>query len=302
MARDPQVLSLAGSADHIGKKHRPVTLKFPDRELAADLLVVDAKYLETMGVTLKEGRVFHEENKADRQSVIINETMARNLGWSKPVGETFRIDSVRYEVVGVAADFHSYSFDQTIKPAFFRLADPAECRYLTLKMSSKEVYDRLRKAWFQLNPEVPFQGGYQEDVWGNYYTEIGIHGHVWRVFATVAVLLASLGLYGLVSLNASGRVKEFSIRKVLGATISSIGLLMLRQYALLFGVALALGIPLSYYAIRFVLDFAYPVHIPVTLWSVGLAAFLLVTVLVVTVGSQVMGVFRNNPVTGLKAE
>lgn len=302
MARDPQVLSLAGSSDHIGKKHRPVTLKFPDRELSADLLEVDAKYLETMGVTLSSGRHFHEGDNADRQSVIINETMVRNMGWSKPVGESFRIDSVKYDVVGVVSEFYSYSFDQVLRPALFRLADPAECRYLSLRVSSMDVYDRLRKAWLQLNPEVPFQGGYQEDVWGNYYTEIGIHGHVWRVFASVAVLLASLGLYGLVSLNASGRVKEFSIRKVLGATISSISLLMLRQYALLFGVALAVGIPLSYYAIRFVLDFAYPVHIPVTPWSVGLAALLLVCVLVATVGTQVLGVFRRNPVKGLTIE
>ena len=79
-----------------------------------------------------------------------------------------------------------------------------------------KIYKRHGQRSF---PDTPFLGGYQEDVWGMYFTEIDIHGKVWRGIATIAIILASLGLYGLVTLNVSGRVREFSIRKVLGADL-----------------------------------------------------------------------------------
>ena len=121
-------------------------------------------------------------------------------------------------------------------------------------------------------------------------------------FASVAVLLAGLGLYGLVSLNVSGRVREFSIRKVMGASLKNIATNIFRQYYILFATALTIGVPLSYYSIKAVLDFAYTYHMPITFWSVALAAGILVVVLLSTVSTQVTKVFKSNPVEGLKME
>lgn len=305
IARNPNVLSISGSVHHIGKKHQPTVLHFPDREFEADMLAVDANYFKTMGIELKSGRPFHDHEGSDRQAVLVNETMVKNLGWDNAIGKQFKIDSISYEVIGVAKDFHSYDLFNPLRPTFFKVSLKKEYRYLTIKVnrgSEQKTCESLKSTWAQLFPETPFTGGYQEDVWGNYYTEIGIHGHVWRLFASVAVLLAGLGLYGLVTLNVSGRVREFSIRKVLGASLKNIATNIFRQYYILFTTALIIGVPLSYYSIKAVLDFAYTYHMPITFWSVALAAVILVVVLLSTVSSQVIKVFKDNPVAGLKVE
>ena len=305
MVQNPKVISISGSAQHIGKRNQPTVLHFPDREYEADMLAVDANYFKTMGIELKTGRSFHDYEGSDRQVVLVNETMVKNLQWDNAIGKQFKIDSISFEVIGVVKDFHSYSFFSLLKPTFFKVADKKDYRYLSLKVvrsTEQESNESLKSAWAQLFPETPFNGGYQEDVWGNYYTEIEIHGHVWRVFASVAVLLAGLGLYGLVTINVSGRVREFSIRKILGASLKNIGANIFSQYYILFAIALIVGVPLSYYAIKWVLDYAYTYHMPITFWSVTLAAVILVVVLIGTVSNQVFKVFKRNPVDGLKVE
>lgn len=305
MIREANVLSTSGSSDHLGKHNSTAVLHFPDREHEADQLSVDANYFKTMGLELKSGRVFTDHEGSDRQAVVVNENFVKNLGDDNAIGKLFRIDSIQYEVIGVVKDFYSYSFAKPLKPIIFRVAEKTDYRYLSLKVKSGselETYKTLQARWAELYPEIPFDGGYQEDVWGNFYTTIEIYGHVWRVFATLAVLLASLGLYGLVTLNVSGRVKEFSIRKVLGANAKNIAASITSQYLVLFAVALAIGAPLGYLSAKFILDLAFAVHVPVTFWSISLGVVMLVVVFLITIFTQVGRVVNDNPVEGLKAE
>ncbi len=305
MVRQPNVLSISGSSHHLGKSNTTTVLHFPNREYVADQLSVDANYFETMGLQLKAGRVFKDHDGSDRQAVVVNELFVKNLAWENAIGKLFQIDSIQYEVIGVVKDFHNYNFGRPVRPTIFRVAEKKDYRYLSIKVKSGseiETYRILQAKWAELYPEIPFTGGYQEDVWGNYYTAIEIYGHVWRVFATLAVLLASLGLYGLVTLNVSGRVKEFSIRKVLGAGLKNIAANIANQYLILFAVALAIGAPLSYISIKLVLDFAFTVHVPVTFWGISLGVAILVFILLATVFTQVGKVLKSNPVDGLKVE
>jgi putative ABC transport system permease protein len=163
-------------------------------------------------------------------------------------------------------------------------------------------YQTLKSKWTQLYPEIPFEGGYQEETWGNYYEATAIYGRVWRAFAFMAILLASLGLYGLVTLNVAKRTKEFSIRKILGAGIKSLTLTISKQYIILFAIALTIASPLSYMMIKFTLTSTYTVHVPITFAGVAMAASTLVLVLIVTLASQVAKVHKANPVNGLKVE
>lgn len=305
MARDPNVLSISGSSHHLGKSNTATVLHFPDREYEADQLSVDANYFKTMGLQLKTGRVFNDHDGSDKQAVVMNELLVKNLAWENAIGKVFQIDSIQFEVIGVLRDFHSYSFFKPVRPTIFRVAEKADYRYLSLNVRSNseiETYKSLQTGWAKLFPEIPFNGGFQEDVWGFYFAEIEIHGHVWRVFASIAVLLASLGLYGLVTLNVSGRAKEFSIRKVLGAGLKNIAANITNQYLILFAVALTIGAPMSYFSIKAVLDFAYPYHMPITFWSVALASVVLILVLLTTVFTQIRKVLKSNPVNGLKIE
>ena len=168
--------------------------------------------------------------------------------------------------------------------------------------SENETYATLRNTWAQLFPEIPFQGGYQEDVWGNYFEEVATHGKFWRIIALVTILLAGLGLFGLVTLNVSGRVREFSVRKVLGANLKHISAVIIQQYILLFAIALIIGAPLSYFIVAFFFDSVYTYHIPMNILSVALSVLILIIVLLAVVFTQIGKISKSDLVSGLRVE
>ena len=165
-----------------------------------------------------------------------------------------------------------------------------------------ETYKTLQAKWAALFPEIPFDGGMQEDVWGNYYEANEIYGIVWTVFAFLAVSLASLGLYGLVTLNVSGRVKEFSIRKVLGADLKNIAASVSNQYLILFTVALFIGAPTGFLLGSQLLVSAFAYHMPIGFSGVIIGTTILACILLTTVATQVRKVSKDNPVNGLNVE
>lgn len=305
MMQDPNVLSVSGSTHHLGRSKTTTVLHTPDREYEVDQLSVDPRYFETMGLPLAEGRVFNDHEGSDKQAVVVNELLVRNMGWQHPIGQQFEIDSVRFEVIGILHEFHYYNFDHPVRPTLFRVADKADYRFLSIRArsgSKLETYKAVQTQWAKLFPETPYQGGFQEDAWGGYFEAHNIYGKVWRIIAFFAILLASLGLYGLVTLNVAGRTREFSIRKVLGAGLKNIAGDITNQYAILFAVALVIGAPISHILIKTLFDYSFTYHIPITYASVTIAVTILILVLLTTVSTQIRKVLRSNPVHGLKME
>lgn len=305
IAQDPNVLSISGSSHHLGKSNTTTVLHLPDREYEVAQLSVDARYIETMGLNIVAGRGFKDHDGSDRQAVVVNELLVKNMAWDQPIGQQFEIDSTRYEVIGVVKDFHSYSFSNEVRPTIFKLADREDYHYLSVRVkngSEKETYKTLQDQWAILYPEIPFQGGYQENVWGNYFEEENNLDKFNRIIAFMAVLIASLGLYGLISLNMAGRVKEFSIRKVLGAGFKSIAFNITNQYAILFAIAMILGAPISFVLTKFVINFFYTYHMPINYSGVAIAVVILIFVLLAVIYTQIRKLSKSNPVDGLRVE
>ena len=305
MARDPNVMALSGSGHHLGRSHATTVVHLPAREYEVDQLRVDAHYFETMGLEIAKGRAFRDRSESDREAVIVNQVLVENMDLEQPLGQFFEIDSTRYEVIGVVNNFHSYSFYQKIRPTLFRLAHEDDYRYLSLKVrtgAGVETHQKLQEHWAGLFPEVPFEGGFQQDVWGGYFEEIKTHGRFWRVVAFIAIVLASLGLFGLVALNVAGRAREFSIRRVLGAELKSVAKNIIAPYAILFTVALLAGAPVSYLLVEFLFDAVYFYHIPMNVLGVVIAISTLMLVLLVIVFAQLGKIAAANPVDGLKVE
>lgn len=304
MTAYPDVISIAGSREHVGRSHVKTILHFPDRDYEVDQLAVDARYFQTLEIPIKDGRGFKDFEGSDRRSVLVNEEVVKNMNWTNPIGEQFRIDSVQYEVIGVVSDFHSYNFDNQIRPIVFTHTTKSDIRYLTLKVkpgTEIESYKKLQDNWTKLYPEVPFEGNLQEDVWGFYYEQIGIYDLVWKIFAGIAITLSTLGLYGMVKLNIEGRTKEFSIRKVLGAGMSNVTKSVTRPYLVLFIMALVAGLPLGFLFGKWMVNIN-PYHMPVDFSGVTIACVLLVVVLIGTVATQIGKVLNSDPVNGLKSE
>jgi putative ABC transport system permease protein len=306
MVRVPDVVSVSGSADHLGKTVSTAVLRTgANQSHEVNQFSVEAGYLQTMGLQLNEGRMLRKDSEADKQALMVNETFVKHLKLDKPIGQIFEIDSVKYEVIGVLKDFHTKDFFSEVRPAVLKLAAEEDYRYLSMRVKEGDADDAqkiLQATWAELYPEIPFQGGHQEDVWTNYFDSVDRSEQFNKVIASIAVLLASLGLYGLVTLNVSGRQKEFSIRKTLGAGIRNIASVILKQYAVLTVVSLIVGAPVSYLFTKAYLDmlFAYPM--PIGYSGIVIAIVILVIVLLTVVATQIGKVLKLNPVDGLKAE
>lgn len=306
MSQNPDVLSISGSRQHLGHGLPDVVLHRPDRQYEVSQFSVGANYFETMGLDIIEGRSFQSNLESDKLSLIVNEQFVHNLSLESPIGEIVKMDdSLRYEIVGVVKDFHNWDFDYKIEPTVFRTANTKDFRYLSMKVRSgqqSDVYQALREQWITHFPNTPFQGGYQEGVFAGYFDYMDSAAEFMRALAFVAILLASLGLYGLIRLNISGRVREFSIRKVLGASLKSIAVIITKQYVLLFVISMLVGAPAGYVMMETLFDTVFTYHMPMNYSGLVISVVLLTAVLLATVYTQVRKLAKSNPVDGLKVE
>ena len=306
MEQNPNVVSLAASRHHIGENQaRKIIKMLDDRSLDLATFEVGPDYIETMGLELLEGRSFDKNHQADFQNVLVNETLGKILNPNGVIGTTFKIDSLSYTVVGLVKDFHDESFFEPIEPMLIKLIDKDAYRFLSIQVTQgklKETYDQLEAEWASLFPEKPFAGFYQEATLDWYFRQVEGHGKFMQYVAALCIILSCLGLYGLVSLNVASRVKEFSIRKALGANLKNLVLVINKQFVVFLAIALVLGIPLSYLLMQTLFDAAYAYYKPLTLLPFAFALFMIVFMVFITVSSQIKKVMSSSPTEGLRSE
>ena len=299
------VRSTASSTHHLSHNFRTTVVHLPEHQYEVMELSVSPAYFETMDLQLLSGTFLQPNHEGDKKAIVVNETFARNLALSTPLDLQVKIDSIPYQIVGVVKDFHFKNFYYELNPTIFTVARQEEERFLTIKTSTQsraENYKKLQTAWAKLFPETPFNGGFQEDTWPGFYEDLDTQVRFTKAIAMVFVLLASLGLYGLIQLNIKGRIREFSIRKTLGAGTKNLTSSISKQFYLIFGIAILFGIPASHLLNSAMLGMMFPEQAPYGYVGAVLSAVLLVFVLILVIASQVRKVSKMNPVEGLKTE
>jgi hypothetical protein len=303
MLQEPSVVLTSGSGHHLGANTANQVVQYNEAKYEVEQLEVDKDYFKTMGLLLKAGQTFNTQNYLPH--LVVNETFVKSLMLTDPIGKVVKIASREMQIIGVVKDFHSRSFSYKIRPTIFTLAQPENRRFLALRAAEGEtqtVYSKLKQHWVTLFPETPFNGKYQEDVWGLFFELLYSAERFYRVIALFTVLLASMGLYGLVNLNVEGRIKEFSIRKVMGASINDLTYNLGKQYFLLVLIALIVGIPFSYLMGQASLEMLYSYPMPMSITGVLVASILLVLVVGLVIMTQIRRLSNSNPVEGLMTE
>ncbi len=299
------VNSISGSVHHLGRQHHETIVEINEAPLSVNLYEVDDQYFETMGFKLLDGRPFNDD-VSDQKSMIVNANFATSIGLKNPLGTSVLMDGEKYRIIGVVKDFHSYYFEAPIVPTVLTLMSAEDYGYLSIRSENEdheELQEAMKEQWALAFPDIPYQGGHQRDVWGNtYWYQIdGAQGFFHQI-AIICVLLVTLGLYGLVALNVGGRIREFSIRKVLGAETLNVTKTIINPYTILFLIALLIAVPLSYFFVDSALGFIWAYHVPMNFTGIILATTVLVSVLAFVVFFQVKRVMRSNPVVGLRTE
>ncbi|WP_339792395.1 MAG: ABC transporter permease [Imperialibacter sp.] len=235
------------------------------------MFYVDYDYIPTLGMELIEGRNFSKDFGADSTGVIINEATAKQFGIADdPIGQelgTFDGDDSDpedlrikvFKVIGVVKDFHFESLKTDIRPAVIFLGESTS--RITFKLNTIEYAEAisfLHSKWDEFAPGQPFEYAFYDEEFNAEYKAEEKIGEIFGIFAGLAIFIACLGLFGLAAFTAEQRTKEVGIRKVLGASISSIILLLSKEFMKLVLIAFVITVPLAWFAMdAWLQDFAY---------------------------------------------
>lgn len=271
------------------------------------LFAIDYDFISLYEITLSAGRGFSPTHVQDAtNSFMINEAAARELGFGHPdevVSKQLSLDGMPGTIVGVVKDFHFMSLHQRIEPLVMRMR-PQSLSYISIPIRSAMIpstMEDVEKRWRILAPHRPFDYFFLNEQFDLQYRGDKQFGRAFGVSAMIAITLACLGLFGLVSFTVQQRTKEIGIRKVFGATVSSVAGLVSKEFVKLVLIAILIATPFAWYTMsRWLQGFAY--RIELQWWMFLLAGVLALLIALITVSFQSVKAALMNPVKSLRSE
>ncbi|TAE49499.1 MAG: FtsX-like permease family protein [Bacteroidetes bacterium] len=268
---------------------------------------IDHSYLSVFDIQMAQGRGFSPEFPGDStESVLINEAFARKTGWTEPLGKKvdFFYNEKVYTVVGVVKDYHFASLEEEIKPQLFIFDPKYPYGELAIKIKpekSSETLAFIEKTYTSMFPFTPYEYQFKDEINRLQYESEEKWKQIISFSAFLTIFISCIGLFGLATLSAEKRTKEIGIRKVLGAQVSGIVMLLSSDFLKLVGLAALIAFPAAWWAMNRWLE-NYPYHIEVGLWIFASAALLSLIVSLLTVSVQALRAAVANPVKSLKIE
>jgi putative ABC transport system permease protein len=274
------------------------------------VLHTDYSLASTYKFQMSLGRYFSDQYPSDKTNAfVINEAAAKSMGLKSPLDNEIELWGRKGKIIGVVKDFHFASFHTAIEPLIFRIpADDNEkaIRFslITIRFKSKapdKLISSVEKIWHEQTKGNPFDYYFYDDSLNKqYFTEIRM-GEIFKYFSFLSILIASLGLFGLVMISAEQRTKEIGIRKVLGASISNVTLILTKDFLILVLLSNVIAFPAAYYFMnKWLQDFAY--RIEISLWMFALSGCIALVIALATVSYQAIKAATANPVDSLRCE
>jgi predicted permease len=309
LAKHPKIFSAAGTSKNpTNISWGGITFnwrgKNPETQIMIRSNVVTTEYIETMRMQVKEGRGFDEKISMDRQgAVLLNDEAVKLMGFSNPTEETITAGKKKYRVIGVLKKLYFQPVHNKIEPLII-LTGKVQGGYTLVRIhpdNMGETIEFVQETWKKHFHTAPFEYHFLDEDYENMYRTEERMGTLLNYFSILAVFIACLGLFGLVSFSTEQRTKEIGIRKVLGATVPGIVMLLGKDFVKLVLLANILAWPVAYYAMNsWLQDFAYRVNINLLVFLV--TAVLSAFIALVTVSSQATKAAMANPVKSLRYE
>ncbi len=267
----------------------------------------DRHYLEALKASLTDGRFFNAEDGTELESAVINQELARRVGWTDPVGKTLTRNERRFRVIGVVQDYHFESFHNPVAPLVITALGhrlPYTGFWVLIRHdqnASAEVIPTIEKEWQSIFPDRAIHYRFISQIMGGYYEVENNFGKLFLIFSSLAIIIAMLGVLGLSAMSARQRMKEIAVRKILGASDHVIVKRFSYEYMALILVAAIIAIPLAYYLMdKWLAGFSYTISFPYWTFAAGLIITGVLCLLIVSI--QSLRAISRNPVDTLKAE
>lgn len=302
------VQSLSMSSGLIGVHASRTWIHTPEQDSAeVSQLFVDEQYIPNFGLTLLAGENFKEEDYQQERHLIVNEEFVKALKFDDPreaLGKTFQVDGQELSILGVVKNFHYEPITRPIGKFFFRMK-PSEFNYINLHVASNDAYHtftELENTWETLPTTKKFEGQYFEDelneAYSSYVTLLKIIGFL----GLMAITISLLGMLGMVVYTTETKTKEVSIRKVMGASIAGIAMLLSKDYLKMMGWAILFSIPVTGWLLTLLLDQMAHYNVQLSAWDILLSTFIVILAGVLTITSQTYKTAIANPADTLRTE
>ncbi len=269
---------------------------------------ISPEYFSTMGLTLKEGRNFDGDIKADSGHVIINETLARAMGKAGRVGEFLTYNRrLRLLIVGIVKDYLFNDMYGSVSPLMLTCDPQTKENFGFLDIRLKSGHDlssavaKVEAVMKTDNPGYPFNYSFADDVFNGQFNDETRIGKLSGIFSVLAIFISCLGLFGLAAYTAERRTKEIGIRKVLGASATGLAALLSKEFLQWVALSCLIAFPLAWWAMsRWLADYAYRTDIH--WWVFAVTGIIALSIALLTVSIQAVRTALANPVKTLRSE
>lgn len=265
---------------------------------------VSVEFGKTVGWEIVAGRDFSREFASDTTGFILNESAVTFIGLQDPIGKVIRWNDEPYTVIGVVKDLLVQSPYTPVRPSLWHLSRERENVFLLRLNPNAPIQDALAKietVFKRENPAIPFATTFADQEYARKFEDEKLLGDLSTFFAILAVLISCLGLFGLASFVAEQRTKEIGIRKVLGASISTLWRMLSQDFMLLVIFACVIATPLAYYGVDSWLQ-QYEYRTEISWWIFGLSIVGAIVITLMTVSYQAIKASLMNPVNSLRSE
>ena len=276
--------------------------KDPNNDIYFEAFEVDYDFIETMGMTMKEGRTFSRGFGGDSTKIILNERAVELMGLKNPVGQTIRRFGTNTQIIGVVKDFHFESLHEPIKPCYLFLWPPGNIIVARVRATNeRQTIAAIEGVYKKYNPGFPFTFNFLDEAYQQQYDSETRVSVLSKYFAGLAIIISCLGLFGLATFTAQKRRKEIGVRKVVGASVANITTMLSKDFLRLTFISLAIALPVSWWLMSsWLQSFAYRITITPYVFLIAGMSVILITLL--TISFQSIKAAMANPVNSLRME
>jgi putative ABC transport system permease protein len=274
-----------------------------DKPVPAQKWRVDHSYVSTLGMKIVEGRDFNKELASDSFAIIINQSMARELGLAKPVGERIYNWVKTFTIIGVVQDFNYVNMKEPIRPLALVIEGGGESA-MSVRLHSADMaasIQSVNELWNKFMPNQPIRFSFLDDKFERMYDDVLRMGQIFAAFATLAIIVACLGLFALSAFMIEQRSKEISIRLIMGAPMRSILKLLTTNFMMLVMISFVIAAPLAWYGMHQWLQ-SYEYRTPVSYDVFIASGVIAVSIALLTVSYQSVKAALTRPIENLRRE
>lgn len=267
-------------------------------------IATEYDYTKTMGIKILEGRDFSEDFKSDTAAIVINKAALDLMGLKDPIGTKLDLWGEKRELIGVVDNVLMGNPYTPVGPMFMIL-DKDWVNVLTVRLEKtndlKASLAKVEAVMKKYNPAYPFEYTFADEDFAKKFSTIDMTSSLANLFASLAIIITGLGLFGLAAFTAEQRTKEIGIRKVLGASVSGLVKLISRDFSILVIAAFVFAAPFSWWALDMYLD-RYKYRIDIAWWVFPLTGLIALVFALLIVSTQALRAAHANPVKSLRSE